>query len=559
MSDTPQRPDARAMLERAYLELRTARARLASLEQARTEPIAIVGMACRFPGGADTPERFWEILRDGVDAVRTVPADRWDADALYDPDPAAPGKMYTREGGFVDDVQGFEPEFFGISPREALTMDPQQRMLLEVSWEALERAGLAPSGLQGSRTGVFVGIGITDYAQRHIRSGDPDRIDPYAGTGTHLSVAAGRIAYALGVHGPTLSVDTACSASLVSVHLACQSLRGGEADLALAGGVNLVLSPESHVYLSRVRALSPDGRCKTFSAAADGYGRGEGCGMIALKRLSDARRDGDRVLAVIRGSAVNHDGPSSGLTVPNGLAQQAVLRAALENAGVGPAEVGYVEAHGTGTPLGDPIEVDSLAAVMGEGRPADAPLAVGSVKTNVGHLEAAAGIAGLIKAVLALQHEEIPPHLHLGERNPHVEWDSLPITIPTERTPWPRNGRRRLAGVSSFGLSGTNAHVVLEEAPVPEAAEPADAPRPPFVLPLSAKSEEALAALVGRMEQHLAEHPEQDAADVCFTAATGRSHFAHRLALVGSDAEELRARLAEHGAGGDPVGLYRGH
>ncbi|HEV2147242.1 MAG TPA: polyketide synthase, partial [Longimicrobiaceae bacterium] len=545
--------------QRLLLALEEMKAKLHAAEQARREPIAVVGMGCRFPGGADSPAAFWRLLRDGVDAVRTVPADRWDADAWYHPDPDAPGKAYVRAGGFLDDVRGFDAGFFGIAPREAHSLDPQQRLLLEVAWEALEDAGIAPERLAGSQTGVFVGIMNHDYS-RHLMDVDrPERMDAYVGSGVDASFPAGRLSYVLGVHGPSMVVATACSSALVSAHLACQSLRSGEADLALAGGVSLMLSPDTNVVLSRMHAVSPDGRCKTFSAAADGYGRGEGCGVVVLKRLSDARRDGDRVLAVIRGSAVNHDGPSGGVTVPNAAAQQAVLRRALASARVKPAEVGYVEAHGTGTPLGDPIELRALAAVMGEGRPADAPLAVGSVKTNVGHTEAAAGAAGLIKAVLALEHEEIPPHLHLGERNPHVEWDSLPLTIPTERTPWPRNGRRRVAGVSSFGLSGTNAHVVLEEAPVPEDSGPADAPRPPFVLPLSAKSEEALAALVGRMEQHFSEHPEQDAADVCFTAATGRSHFAHRLALVGSDAEELRARLAEHGAGGDPVGLYRGH
>ncbi|HEV2146963.1 MAG TPA: polyketide synthase, partial [Longimicrobiaceae bacterium] len=489
--------------------------RLKGAGRAADEPVAVVGVGCRFPG-ADGPEAFWRLLERGDCAVRETPAERWDADAWHDPDPEAAGKSYVRRAAYLDDVRGFDAPFFRILPREAVRLDPQQRLLLEVAWEALEHAGIPAAGLAGSRTGVFVGVTTNEYLQMHLLAGDPGMIDAYYGTGNIASAAAGRLSYVLGLEGPAVVVDTACSSSLVAVHLACRSLRSGEADLALAGGVSLMLSPEANVFLSRARAVAPDGTCKTFSAAADGYGRGEGCGVAVLKRLSDALRDGDRVLAVVRGSAINHDGASSGFTVPSGAAQQAVVREALEAAGIAPAEVGYVEAHGTGTPLGDPIEVRSLAAVLGEGRPADAPLVLGSVKTNVGHLEAAAGIAGLVKAVLALHREEVPPHLHFDAPNPRIEWDRLPVTVATERTPWPRNGRRRVAGVSSFGMSGTNAHVVLEEAPVFEEPAAADAPLP-LVLPLSARSGEALAALAGRMERHLAEHPEQDAADVCFT------------------------------------------
>ncbi|MEZ0368992.1 MAG: beta-ketoacyl synthase N-terminal-like domain-containing protein, partial [Candidatus Sericytochromatia bacterium] len=354
---------------------------------AALEPIAIIGMSCRFPGGADSPEAFYELLQAGHDAIGEIPPERWDKDAYYDPDPEATGKMYTRHGGFLKDIDQFEAPFFGIAPPEARALDPQQRLLLEAAWEALERAGIAPESLNGSPTGVYIGISGIDYTREHMTSGDPTRIDAYAGTGTAFSVAAGRISYVLGLQGPNLAVDTACSSSLVAVHLACQSLRSGESSLALAGGVNLILSPETHLYLCRVKALSPSGRCRTFAAGADGYVRGEGVGMVALKRLSDARRDSDPILALILGSAVNQDGSSNGLTAPNGQAQQAVIVQALALARVRPEEISYVEAHGTGTPLGDPIEYHSLAAVLGK-RPQ--PLLLGSVKTNIGHLEAAA-------------------------------------------------------------------------------------------------------------------------------------------------------------------------
>ncbi len=389
------------------------------------EPIAIVGMSCRVPG-ADDPEGYWQLLADGTDAIVEIPPERWDVDDWFAPEPA-PGRMYTRCGGFLRNVDRFDPLFFGISPREAVGMDPQQRLLLEVGWEALERAGEARDRTASARTGVFVGITTRDYAELIAAAGHP--ADAYAGTGNVLNVAAGRLSYALGLTGPSLAVDTACSSSLVTVHLAVQALRHGECDLALAGGVNLVLSPTGHVGLSQARMLAPDGRCKTFDARADGYARGEGCGIVVLKRLSDARRDGNRVLAVIRGTAVNHDGASSGLTVPNGLSQQALIRQALDDAGVAPDEVTYVEAHGTGTSLGDPIELEALGQVFG--RPDDRPLIVGSVKTNIGHLESAAGVAGLMKIVLSLQHRQIPAHLHFETPNPHVDWTTLGIRVPT--------------------------------------------------------------------------------------------------------------------------------
>jgi acyl transferase domain-containing protein len=409
MSNTSDRVEQLSPSQRLLLALKEARTKLEAVERSKTEPIAIVGMGCRFPGGACDPDAFWQLLRDGGDAMVEVPRDRWNIDDYYNPDPDAPGKMYTRKGGFLQQVDQFDPLFFGISPREAVSMDPQHRLLLQVGWEALERAGQAPSQLVGSRTGVFVGIGQMDYAQLQLNSSDTKSISAYDGTGNGFCFAPGRLSYVLGLHGPSMAIDTACSSSLVAIHQACQSLRAGECDLALAGGVQLMLSPASSIFLSRTHALSPDGCCHTFDAAANGFARGEGCGILVLKRLSDAEVNRDNILALIRGSAVNHDGPSSGLTVPNGSAQQAVIRQALENAKVTPTSVSYVEAHGTGTSLGDPIEVRALAAVLGEGRASDNPLVIGSVKTNIGHLEAASGVAGIIKIVLSFQHDEIPP------------------------------------------------------------------------------------------------------------------------------------------------------
>jgi acyl transferase domain-containing protein/NAD(P)-dependent dehydrogenase (short-subunit alcohol dehydrogenase family)/SAM-dependent methyltransferase/acyl carrier protein len=542
--------------KRALLALDRMQAKLDAVERARREPIAIVGMSCRLPGGVEDPEGFWELLRGGVDAITEVPRERWDVDAYYAQEPDAPGKMYTRHGSFLSNIDLFDAAFFGISPREAESMDPQQRLLLEVSWEALERAGIAPDSLAGSQTGVFLGMCGNDYSRLHIGSGDPTRIDAYSGTGVVVSVAAGRLSYVLGLQGPALTLDTACSSSLVAIHHACQSLRSGESDLALAGGVNLILAPEGNIYFSKARMMSPDGRCKTFDASADGYVRGEGCAVVVLKRLSDALARGDQVLAVLRGSAVNHDGHSSGLTVPNVQAQKAVIRGALSAAGVEPHEVGYIEAHGTGTSLGDPLEVRALSAVLG-GRSPEQRLLLGSVKTNIGHLEAAAGVAGLLKVVLTMQHGEIPPHLHLRSLNPHISLEELPAAIPTQATPWP-GGRRRIAGVSSFGASGTNSHLVVEEAPPRSATEAPGVERPLHVLTLSAKSPEALKALAARFERHLAAHPSESLADVAFTANTGRAHFAHRLAVVASASEQARQRLEAFVSAGAAEGVISG-
>jgi malonyl CoA-acyl carrier protein transacylase len=544
-------------LKRALLALEEMQAKLDAIEHSKAEPIAIICMGCRFPGGANNPEAFWQVLRDGVDAITEVPSDRWDVDAYYDPDPDAPGKMYTRYGGFLDEVDKFDAEFFGISPREAVSMDPQQRLLLEVSWEALENAGLVPDKLGGSQTGVFVGVMENDYSKLHLKADDSTCIGAYYVTGNHFSFTAGRISYILGLQGPSIAVDTACSSSLVAIHLACQSLRSGECNLALSGGVNLLLSPELHIAMCKFKALAPDGRCKSFDAAADGFGQGEGCGVVVLKRLSDALADGDNILALIRGSAINHDGPSSGLTVPNGLAQQVLIRKALANAGVQPAQVSYVEAHGTGTFLGDPIEVRALGAVLGEGRSENKRLIIGSAKTNLGHLDSAAGVVGLIKVVLSLHHEEIPPHLHFKEINPHISLDEVPVTIPTRRIPWPAGNKPRIAGVSSFGFSGTNAHVVVEEAPAAQPAQP-QVERPLHLLNLSAKSEDALRELAGRFERHLAAQPSASLADICFTANTGRAHFAHRLAVVAESSAQMRAKLAAFTAQQEPASVLNG-
>ncbi len=525
--------------------------RLERVERAQTAPIAIVGTACRFPGGADDPERFWRLLQDGVDAVTTVPAERFDVEAVYDARPEAPGKIATRHGAFLTNVDRFDAALFGIAPREAQSMDPQQRLVLETAWEALEDAAYAPDRLAGSRTGVFVGICNLDYYQMVMRQ-DPAALDAYVATGGSHSVAAGRVAYVLGLAGPNLAVDTACSSSLVAVHLACQSLRTGESRMALAAGVNLVLLPDTTMLLSRARMMAPDGRCKTFDAAADGFVRGEGCGVVVLKRLADALADGDRVLAVIRGSALSQDGRSNGLTAPSGPAQEAVIRDALAGAGLTPADVGYVEAHGTGTSLGDPIEVRALGAVFGPGRPADRPLMVGSVKTNIGHLESAAGLAGLVKVVLALRHAEIPPHLHLRTPSPHIPWDGLPLTVPTRRTAWERPpGGRRIAGVSSFGFSGTNVHVVVEEAPAPVSPE-SGIERPRHLLTLSARHPDTLREAAARLAAHLERQPAPSLPDVCFTAGVGRAQLAHRLALPVAALDEARAMLARVAAGETP-------
>lgn len=530
---------------------------LDSVRLSKREPIAVVGMGCRLPGNVGSPESYWKLLCAGVDATSQLPPDRWDKESFFDPDAEAPGKMYCWHGGFLENVDKFDPYFFDISPREAVNMDPQQRLLLEVSWEALEHSGIAPTALSGSRTGVFVGISLDDYARIQMWKGDPGLLNAYTGTGSTLSCAAGRIAYILGLQGPTLALDTACSSSLVSVHLACQSLRNRECDLALAGGVNLMLSPDSWIFLCKAQALSPDGRCKTFDARADGYARAEGCGMVVLRRLSDALECGDNIVAVIRGTAVNHDGPSSGFTVPNGKAQETVIRAALENAGVSPSEIGYVEAHGTGTPLGDPIEVQALAQALGQ-RDSREPILLGSAKTNIGHAESAAGVAGLIKLALMLQHAKVPPHLHLREVNPHIHLEDGPFIVPTELTDWGLRKGTRIGGISSFGLSGTNAHLIMEQF-LPPKRSLATIERPLHIVTLSAQHEERLPIVVQQFKDHLLEYPELPLADVLFTANAGRSHFPWRLTATTSSREALVDSLSNHLQGKKDPALRAAH
>jgi acyl transferase domain-containing protein/acyl carrier protein len=556
-------------LKRAFIAIEKLQYKLKALEYARTEPIALIGMGCRFPGGANNPDAYWQLLRDGVDAISEVPADRWDVEAYYDPDWTKQGKINTRDSGFLNTkVYEFDPQFFGIAPRETLELDPQQRLLLEVAWDALEYANIVPDRLFSSSTGVFMGISTVDYAVRQLGMQKPSKIGAYMGTGALLSPAAGRLSYVLGLTGPSTIVDTACSSSLLAVHLGCQSLRNKESDLVLSGGVNLILDPELSSYFSTAGMLSPDGRCKTFDAAANGYVRSEGCGVIVLKRLSDALADGDNILALIRGSAVNQDGPSGGLTVPSGPSQEQVIKQALARGGLEPNQVDYIEAHGTGTALGDPIEVGALSAVFGKDRPQDRPLLIGSAKTNVGHMEAAAGMGGLIKVLLALQHEEIPPHLHFKQPSPRIPWEAFPVKVPTERTRWlPSADKRRIAGISSFGFSGTNAHVIVEEAPksLNKEQKSADNRRPVHLLTLSAKSEAALKELAGRYEKYLSDsvanfvqHKERDLGDVCFTVNTCRSHFQHRLSVVASSFAQMREKLAAFIAGQEMEGICAG-
>ena len=517
----------------------------------RHEPIAIVGMACRYPGGR-TPTEFWDFLLRGGDGVGDIPPERWDSAAYYDPDPGVPGKMYVKRGAFLDDFDLFAPGFFGISPREAQFMDPQQRLLLEVHWEALENAGVVPERLAQQQVGVFVGIGTSDYNELQAVLG-PKGSDAYSGTGGSHAAAAGRLSYILGVRGPSLAVDTACSSSLVSVHLAVMSLRGGESDLALASGVTLNFSPDVFISLCKARMLSPDGCCKTFDAKANGYARGEGCGVVVLKRLSDAQADGDQILALIRGSAVNHNGRSSGLTVPSGPAQQEVIRTALRNAGVDPAEIGYVEAHGTGTALGDPIELNALGAVFA-GR--SDPLPIGSVKTNTGHLEWAAGACGLTKLVMSMRDGRIAPSLHFDDPNPLIAWDRLPLRVVKETTAWPEG--RRIGGVSSFGFGGTNAHLVLEAAPAPTFVASA-VERPVHILNLSAKTEDALRQVALRAAAALRDLPDGELANYAYSGNVGRTHYPFRLTVAAAVSAEGAVQLADFAEGNPVPGLHLGH
>ncbi len=569
--------DSKAVLISALKEIKDLRRQLrsASVEQ---EDIAIIGMDCRLPGSANSPEEYWAFLKNGGVAIDEVPTDRWDNQAYYSDAPAQVGRLYTEHGGFLNDVYGFDAHFFGLSAEEAINMDPQQRLALEVSYSAVERAGQPFGKLKGADVGVFLGVCFDDYAHLLRNQLQLEAMSPYGSLGNSKSISAGRISYSFGFQGPSLSLDTSCSSSLFAVHLACQSLRNGESSMAIAGGVNAMLSPETSIGFCQLNALSSSGQCRAFDERADGYVRGEGCAMVVLKRLSDAEKNHDNILAVIKGSAVNHDGRSNGLTAPNGLAQESVIRQAMDSANVSPSQIDFIETHGTGTLLGDPIEAIALMNVFGNDVDRIHPLNIGSVKANIGHLEGAAGVAGLLKAVLSLKHQQIAPQVAFDSPNPHIPWEDSVLSISRNAQAWKRrpDQLQRLAGVSSFGMSGTNAHIVLGEAAhsTKNSMQPGfnrnemdhstsgshslskniasslvERPRPMSMLMLSAKSYKALLTLISRVMEYIEAKPDVDVERICHTYALGRAHYQHRVAVVAETSQDLHTKLVSaHGA-----------